>query len=202
VLGTGARPHWVRQLAEVGSKAAAAATDALVAVHILTYGESLEFAHPIARGVVYDSIPSARRAMAHAHGAQILRRAGADASRIAAQLLLAEPAADPAALATLRKAAEQAQQRGAPEVAATYLSRALLEPTSPDERLSVLLALGRARTRAGDPNGLEDLARARAAADDVRVGAAIALELGPGFDAGRSLAGGARFVCDGWGRAG
>jgi DNA-binding CsgD family transcriptional regulator len=181
VLGTGARPHWVRQLAEVEPKPAAAAIDALVAAHVLTHGASVEFAHPISRGVVYDSIPSARRALTHARAAQILRGAGADANRVAAQLLLAEPDADPEAHATLREAADQAQQRGAPEVAATYLSRALQEPLSRDERMSVLLELGRARIRAGDPKGLEELDRARASIEDAGLRAGIALELGRGL---------------------
>jgi len=181
VLGSGAPPRWAQQLAGLDASAAATATDALVAEHVLAYGASLEFVHPIARLVVYESISPAQRALAHFRAAQILRDAGAEPDRVAAQFLLTEPASDPAALTTLREAADQALQRGAPEVAATYLSRALEEPLCEAERPSVLRELGRARVRAGEPEGLEDLAGARRATEDVGQRAAIALELGRGF---------------------
>jgi DNA-binding CsgD family transcriptional regulator len=128
--------------------------------------------------VVYDSIPPALRALLHARAAHILRRDGAEPDRVAAQLLLAEPGAVDDAQTTLRAAAAHAQQQGAPEVAETYLCRALEEVLSPEDRVSVLLELGRARVRAGDPRGLEDLAAARDATEDARARASLALELG------------------------
>jgi DNA-binding CsgD family transcriptional regulator len=181
VLGTAASPRWARELAGLDVASAAAATDALVAAQVFGFGRPLEFAHPLTRAVVYDSIPPAQRALAHARAARILRRDGAEADRVAAQLLLSEPAVDDGALAALCEAAEGALQRGAPEVAATYLSRALEEPLSSDARAGILFELGRARVRAGDPRGLEDLFGARAATDDVRSRAEIALELGRGL---------------------
>jgi DNA-binding CsgD family transcriptional regulator len=181
VLGTGARPRWVRELATLTAGDAASAIDSLVAARILTHGQWLEFAHPIAGAVVYESIPEAQRAVAHAQAAQILRRESAEPDRVAAQLLLAEPGADEQALGTLLEAAQRARQRGAPEVAATYLRRVLEEPLTVQERVQARLELGRERVSAGDPNAIEDLASARAASQDLRLRAAIALELGRGL---------------------
>ena len=96
-------------------------------------------------------------------------------------MLLTEPAADPAVVAALRDAAEVADRRGAPEVAVRYLTRALREPATASDQLAIRRALGRARIRAGDTRGIEDLAAARASSEDAIERATIALELGRGL---------------------
>ncbi len=181
VLGTGAHPRWARQLAGLDRDRAAAATDLLATANVLSYGESLEFAHPLVQATIHDSIPPARRALAHAQAAHVLLRGGAELDRVAAQLLLADPAGEEHVVAALRDAAERAEQRGAPEVAVTYLSRALQEPPSPAESPLIMRALGRARLRAGAPGGIDDLLQARAATQDPVERAEIALELGRGM---------------------
>jgi DNA-binding CsgD family transcriptional regulator len=181
VLGDGARPRWARLLARLDPDAAAKAADVLVAANVCGYGQSLEFVHPLVRATVYDSIPAARRALAHAEAARLLRGEGADPDRVAAQLLLAEPGGDKDAVAALCDAAEHAERRGAPEVAVTYLKRSLDEPAPALLRPSITAALGRARIRAGDQDGLQNLTSARAAAQSPRDRAAIALELGRGM---------------------
>jgi hypothetical protein len=181
VLGTGAEMRWARLLAELDSERAAAATDALIGAELLTYGDSLEFDHPLVQATVYDSIPAARKELLHMRAAKLLAADDAGRDRIAAQLLLTEPAADPEVVAALRAAAELADSRGAPEVAVRYLTRALREPATASEQVGIRCALGRARIRAGDTRGIEDLAAARASSEDLVQRATIALELGRGM---------------------
>ena len=181
VLGTGAEPRWARLLAGLDREQAAAATDRLAAANVLSFGESLEFTHPLVQATIHDSIPPARRALAHAEAARVLRRDGADADRVAAQLLLADAAGDEQVVATLCDAAEGAERRGAPDVAVRYLMRALQEPPAQADTPAIMRALGRARLRAGAPGGIDDLVQARAATQDPIARAGIALELGRGM---------------------
>ncbi|MEV0897575.1 AAA family ATPase [Actinoplanes sp. NPDC049802] len=78
-----------------------------------------------------------------------------DPERAALHLLHAEPAGDAFAVAVLRAAARHATARGAPEAAATFLRRALDEPSGdPAIRLELSLALA-----AGRQSGVPGLAR-------------------------------------------
>ena len=87
---------------------------------------------------------------------------------------------------TLRDAARSALGRGAPDSAVAYLRRALEEP-SPPEPEAVLHELGTAEARMADPEAIEHLAAARAAAGDLRARSRIALDLGSAlFTAGRA----------------
>jgi DNA-binding CsgD family transcriptional regulator len=181
VLGTGAEIRWARLLAELDEERAAVATDALIGAELLRYGDSLEFVHPLVQATVYDSIPAVRKALLHMHAAKLLAAERADHDRVAAQLLLTEPAADPSVVTALRAAAAAAEGRGAPEVAVRYLTRALREPPTASEEITIGRALGRARLRAGDTHGIGDLAAARASSEDVVERARIALDLGRGM---------------------
>ena len=114
----------------------------LRAADVLAPGSMLEFAHPIVRTAVYESIPPGERALAHAEAARLLERDGADAERIALHLLRSEPGGSAQVVALLRAAAEAAKGRGAPGTAAGYLRRALDEPPDPAVRPALLLELG------------------------------------------------------------
>jgi DNA-binding CsgD family transcriptional regulator len=102
----------------------------------------LEFAHPIVRAAVYESVPAGERALAHAQAARLLERDGADPERIALHLLHSEPGGSAQVVALLRAAAQAASGRGAPGPAAAYLRRALDEPPDPAARPVLLLELG------------------------------------------------------------
>jgi DNA-binding CsgD family transcriptional regulator len=102
----------------------------------------LEFAHPIVRAAIYESIPPGERALAHASTAQLLDREGAGPERLAPHLLRSEPAGDLRVVALLREAARAASGRGSPGTAADYLRRALDEPPDPPSRPGILLDLG------------------------------------------------------------
>ena len=121
---------------------AARLADTLRAADVLAPGSMLEFAHPIVRTAVYESIPPGQRALAHAEAARLLERDGADAERIALHLLRSEPGGSAQVVALLRAAAEAAKGRGAPGTAAGYLRRALDEPPDPAVRPALLLELG------------------------------------------------------------
>ena len=79
----------------------------------------------------------------------------------------------------LRAAAQRALGLGDPRGAVTYLRRALAEPPGADGRADVLLELGRAEARAGDPEAIAHLERVMAEAPDARLAAQAALELAP-----------------------
>ncbi|MFD8820400.1 transcriptional regulator, partial [Streptomyces sp. NPDC059627] len=103
--------------------------------------------------------------------------AGAPPERPAAPLLLAPPGGAPAGGAVLRAAARAAAGRGAPDAAATYLTRALDEPPAPDRRPEVLLDLGRAETLGNGPAAVEHLRQAYDTLTDPGRRAAAALLL-------------------------
>jgi DNA-binding CsgD family transcriptional regulator len=138
-------PVPVRQAAALAGQDipdAARLADGLRAADVLAPGPVLEFAHPIVRAAVYESIPAGERALAHAQAASLLERDGADAERIALHLLRSEPGGSAHVVALLRAAAEAASGRGAPGPAAGYLRRALDEPPGPAARPALLLELG------------------------------------------------------------
>ncbi|WP_329560444.1 hypothetical protein [Kitasatospora sp. NBC_01266] len=82
-------------------------------------------------------------AAGHARTAELLRRGGAADDLVAAHLLLAEPGGEGWRVDALRQAARATRGRGAPEITATYLRRALREPVSVEERGPLLLELGK-----------------------------------------------------------
>ncbi len=155
VLGGPAPLRQAAALAGLDLPAAARLADRLRAADVLAPGAVLEFAHPIVRTAVYESIPPGERALAHAEAAALLEHDGADAERLALHLLHSEPGGDPRVAGRLRAAAAAASGRGAPGAAADYLRRALDEPPDPADRPAILLELGidlaRERTPAAVP---------------------------------------------------
>ncbi len=142
VLGGPAPLRHAADLSGLDLPDAARLADRLRAADVLAPGSTLEFAHPIVRTAVYESIPPGMRALAHAAAARLLKAEGADAERVALHLLHSEPDASPEVTAILRAAATAASGRGAPGTAADYLRRALDEPPDPVTRPAVLLDLG------------------------------------------------------------
>ena len=79
---------------------------------------------------------------------------------VGTHLLAVQSSADPWVVARLREAAADAVDRGAPQVAAALLGRALAEPPPAAERVALLLELGRAELLAGQEAALTHLAKA------------------------------------------
>jgi DNA-binding CsgD family transcriptional regulator len=121
---------------------------------IFLASEELHFRSALVRALVYEEIPPAERALAHARVARLLRAEGAPAERIAAHLLLAEPGVLAGSLETLRSAARAAGARGDPELGARYLRLALAEPGGETVRGDVLYELSSLLATAEDPQAL------------------------------------------------
>jgi DNA-binding CsgD family transcriptional regulator len=166
VLGDGASLTEAADLAELSVAEAARATDLLVELAILGPGSGLEFVHSIVREAIYADIGSRERARAHARAAEVLSAGGASNERIAAQIVQAEPNADPARVEFLRRVAADALGRGAPSAAVAWLRRALAEPPPAEVRGEVLLELSSAELRLGTPEAAID--RLTTAAELVR----------------------------------
>jgi len=150
VLGEDVALHDARELAELDEQLAARALDRLAAAEILAAEQPLHFVHPIVREAVYGDLGPAERMRWHAHAAQLLQRHATGSGRLASHLLQTAPEGSPATVAALTSAARAALERGAPEIAARYLRRAVAEPPDPDALAGVLLQLGAASFLAGE----------------------------------------------------
>ncbi|MGH2833591.1 MAG: ATP-binding protein, partial [Solirubrobacteraceae bacterium] len=157
VLDDGAPLRHVGVLSGLDLDRAAHAIDTLIAAGLLNPTSELRFVHPLLRTAVYESIGARRRARLHTAAANLLAQESAEPETIAAHLLQSDPAADPVNVEQLRTAAHVALRRAAPSVAVTYLRRALAEPPSKDDRMTVLAELGRAEWMTGDPSAIEHL---------------------------------------------
>lgn len=188
VLGDGADLPRVAALAGVSEPAALSAEEALVACAVLDRVRPLAFVHPVVRTAVYLKLSDTERGARHARAAAELAGAGASADTVAAQLMRATPGAANGALGVLRDAAAHALEQGAPEVAVSYLGRALTEPGPADERVEILMTLAQAESRAGMATALGHLAEAAqlATRPEIRQAAIVTLARGLGT-AGRSL---------------
>lgn len=143
VLGEGSGLDVLAELAGVSVDEAAEATAGLARSEIVEREPPLRFVHPLVRAAVYHDLSAGEREVEHARAAAILAAAGAPADQVAAHQLQLPPRGDPEVVRTLRRAGADALGRGAPEIAAVLLERALREPPSEEDRPEVLLELGR-----------------------------------------------------------
>lgn len=177
VLAGAAPLRHVASLAQLGLDEAAAAADELARMTVFAaLGEGLSFAHPIVRNSVYEDMGRRTRATLHARAARLLGDEDAAPERVACHLLLADPAGSQGAVDVLRDAARVALARGAPQIAARFLVRALDEPP-PCGREDVLYELAVVEAQARSPLALEHLLAALGTSVDPRRRAQIALVL-------------------------
>ena len=177
VLGNAKDASVVAALSELEPAVMTTAADALVRAEILR-PDGLEFTHPIVRSAIYSELPPGERAAKHNRAARVLSSSGAADADVALHLLVATPDGDPWTVAVLRRAAVDAGSRGAPDIAATYLERALAEPPAASERGELLHELGLSQAVVRGPEGLARLRQSMEVADDSKRRAEIALELG------------------------
>jgi DNA-binding CsgD family transcriptional regulator len=152
ILGDCAELPLTARLAEIGIDEAAVAADALVSAAILAPPDDapigtgvsrvLAFAHPLVAASIYADLGPGERSRAHARAAALLSEAGRSAERVAVHAHKCDPAGDQEAVRVLREAAAQARRRGATEVAASHLRRALDEPPAAEEAPRVRRELG------------------------------------------------------------
>jgi len=151
IVGDDADLSLARELAGLDAADAREAADGLIAADVVRPELPMGFTHPLVRAAIHNDIPAAERASAHARAARLLADRGASVDRVAGHLLDGEPGGDEWAVGELRKAARAALARGAPELAARYLRRALSEPPAGAERAAVTTELGAAEVIAGEP---------------------------------------------------
>lgn len=178
ILGDGATLPLVAALAELPQPVVAEAIGALARAEVLRDDYPLDFVHPLVRDAVYGDIPLGTREIQHERAARLLDAAGAPVEQVAAQVLKSPPHADPETVALLMTAAARSVTRGAPDGAATYLQRALIEPPTPDLLPQLYLELGRVETMTAVPSALEHLTAAYQRLTDVRQRAQAAVMLG------------------------
>ncbi|WP_433782299.1 helix-turn-helix transcriptional regulator [Actinomycetospora sp. CA-101289] len=171
VLGDGQPLFRVAAVAAVDGDGAAGAVDALVAARLVDRAPPLRFLHPLVRSAVIATASPGELAVSHRRAVDVLLAEGERGDVLVPHLLADGPRGDPAVVTALREAAVRAVGRGAPDVAARYLHRALTEPPPPEERGALLLALGSASLWAGEPDALDILTRAREEATDPEDGA-------------------------------
>ncbi len=180
VLGAGTEVAVAAELADLAPADAELAADALTAAQVFAAARPLEFFHPLIAEAVYADLALGARRLAHRRAAAIMDRHGA-ADRVAAHLLGTGPAGDLWVAGRLAAAARDAADRGAPDVAAGYLRRALAEPPAAGEHPALLLQLGLAEWHAGEPDAIGHLEQALAAARDPGTTAAAAESLAQAY---------------------
>ncbi len=166
VLGDRASVASAAELAVVPQQSAELVCDRLAAADVLADERPLRFAHSLLRTAVYGDIPAGERRLTHGRAARILGRLGAEPERIAAQLLMAESAAEPWAVQALREGAQQALGRGSPRAAAAYLRRAVADLPVSEVTGKLRLELARAAFGSGASDAAELVREAAAECDD------------------------------------
>ncbi|MBT2423438.1 AAA family ATPase [Streptomyces sp. ISL-22] len=125
-----------------GEAVVTAASSELRALGLLRPDDPPCLTHPVVRDVLLADFPTTDPGGAHARAARVLHLSGRPDEQVAAHLLAAGPQDAPWALPVLRRAAQEALRRGAPESAVTYLRSALGYRMGDSERAAVLLDLG------------------------------------------------------------
>ncbi len=177
VLGDGSQRAAAATLAGLDEQSADRACEALALGGIITL-DPVEFVHPVVRAAIYAELSGVQRARQHQTAARVLTEAGADEDEIALHLLPSEPSGDAQTVEVMRRAARRAYARGAPDVAANYLQRALAEPPPAEEQVELLVELGLAEIGAVRASGFTRAQEAMELAKDPSARARIALELG------------------------
>lgn len=174
VLGEGSDLAEITTILNMPPDAVAGAADALAAAGIVRVDDGLRFTHPLLGSSFYEWLEDGERSLRHREVAAALADTHADSSRVASHLMRAAPGGDPWVVDRLEEGAEAAARRGAGEVAAQYLKRALAEPPEPERipRLRYRRALQ--ELGSGDDGAIDRLSAAVAAlGPDERPGAAL-----------------------------
>lgn len=176
VLGERARPGRVALLSDVRATEVAGIVEQLRERGILDGGDVPRFTHPVIRAAVEARISAAQLNTWHRSAARLLDREGPGADHVAGHLLSCLPEDDPWVVERLREFAATAMRRGAPDLAARALARALEEPPPADARVAVLCELAAAEDAIGEADeALAHLAEASKRAADPGKRAEIAI---------------------------
>jgi DNA-binding CsgD family transcriptional regulator len=164
VLGTAATTARAARLAGLDGDDCAEAVGALMTERLVEGEQGLRFVHPLVRSAVYQDLALPVRQRWHDRAARMLEAEGAPLQEVTVHLLAAAAAGDPWVVSTLRQAAADARRRGAPDIAAVCLQRALAEPPAATDRADVLFELGDLETMQEPAAAADHLAQAHAEA--------------------------------------
>ncbi|WP_369218199.1 ATP-binding protein, partial [Streptomyces flavofungini] len=143
------------RLARLDSVGFTGALRALGALGMLTSAHEPRFHHRAVGDAVEATLTMVQRERLHDEAAALLYASGSPAEQVAAQLMAVVTRHQPWAVDVLRSAADTALRRGAPDTAARYLRRALLDsPAEGITRARLLVELGTAE-RDFDPLACE-----------------------------------------------
>jgi DNA-binding CsgD family transcriptional regulator len=176
VLGSDAHLPRAAAIAALDERRALDALDALDAAGVVNVDVTWAFSHPIVQAAIYDELSEGARSIAHRQAAALLASEGEDLGKVASHLLRSAPVGSAETVATLREAARRAVALGAPDNAATYLSRALDEGPARELRATVVMELAVAEKLARRPAALDHFVEARRLASDPALRARAAIE--------------------------
>jgi DNA-binding CsgD family transcriptional regulator/tetratricopeptide (TPR) repeat protein len=177
VLGTAATTGRVGRLTGLDEDVCAEAVGALMAERLVEGNRALRFVHPLVRSAVYQELAPPLRQRWHQKAARMLDGEGARAEEVAIHLLATGASGDGWVVDRLRNAAEDSRRRGAADVAALCLERALAEPPPAEVRGQVLFELGRVETMQAPASAVGLLIEALQLTKDEAERATIALAL-------------------------
>jgi DNA-binding CsgD family transcriptional regulator/tetratricopeptide (TPR) repeat protein len=177
ILGDQTELRHVAALARLDGAEAAGAASTLVRSDLLRGDDPVEFFHPVVRTAIYDGLDPLVRSDGHRRAAELLLEAGLLPEQAAAHLLMTTGENDEFVVSTLRVAASRSLAQGAPEVAASYLTRAL-EGASGAQRGEILIELGRAERWVEAERAADHLAAGLELLSDPVRRAEVALDLG------------------------
>lgn len=178
ILGATAQLHTARHLAGLTVDEAAESAAALIRSGILAEDDVLTFVHPLIRSAVYQDLAGPERSRWHHRAARLLAADNAGLDHVGAQLVQTMPGGESWTVEQLRRGAADAWLRGAPDVAADYLRRALAEPPSEADRGEVHYELGQVVLVQDPAAAVPELREALGLADQPDRRADIALALG------------------------
>ena len=167
VVGDGGSLRHAARLAGLEPRCAGELARSFVRAAILRTEDPIRFVHPIVRRVIADQLTSVEREDWHLQTARLLLDERAPLERAAGHVLHTRPGARDWCVEALRAAALQAMSRSAPDAAAGYLRRAIVEPPEPRLETVVLRELGAAEAMANDPRAIEHLEQALRGANDL-----------------------------------
>ncbi len=178
ILGAKAPLHTASALAGLTADDGAETAGTLIRAGILTEDDALAFGHPLVRSAVYGDLPGPERSRWHHRAARLLADEAAPLERIAPHLVQSSPRGEQWTVDQLRLGAAEAWARGAPDVAADYLRRALAEPPDSESRGPVLFELGQVELVHDPAAAIPHLSDALPLMEQPRSRAEVALALG------------------------
>ncbi|MFG3007558.1 ATP-binding protein [Streptomyces calvus] len=180
VLGDHVDRDSVAGLARLDSVDYTAALRTLAALGLVTADGEPRFVHRVVRDAAESTLTMVRREQLHDEAAALLYTSGRPAEQVAAQLMAVVTRHQPWTVDVLRSAADTALRRGAPDAAARYLRRALLDSAAQGiDRARLLVELGTAE-RVFDPPACErHIAQAIALLPEARDRAMAVLRISP-----------------------